>query len=139
MYFAAYLHKDVDSAYGVTLPDFPGCFSAADDLADIPRAVQEAIELHFEGEEMVVPTPSAPEQWSGDERFQRGYWMLVDIDMSRLSVRAVRVNISLPAQLVHRIDDFARARHLSRSAFLASAALKEMGAAVLPGVASSQR
>jgi len=126
MLYPVYIHKDADSAYGVSFPDFPGCFSAADDMADLPRMAQEAIEVHFDGEDLPIPVPSAPEDWQADERFQGGYWMLLDIDLSRISTRAVRVNISLPESLVARIDDYAKARHLSRSAFLALAAQHEM-------------
>lgn len=39
-----YIHKDADTAYGVTFPDFPGCFSAADEMADLPRMAQEAVD-----------------------------------------------------------------------------------------------
>lgn len=127
MLYPAYVHKDADSSYGVTFPDFPGCFSAADELAGLPRAAQEAVEVHFDGEDLPIPKPSAPEKWSADERFQDGYWLLVDIDLSKVSSKAVRVNISLPEDLVHQIDDFAKARHMSRSAFLAAAAKHEMG------------
>ncbi|MGC3875333.1 type II toxin-antitoxin system HicB family antitoxin [Halomonas sp. GXIMD04776] len=126
MLYPVYVHKDADSAYGVTFPDFPGCFSAADELADLPRMVQEAVEVYFEGEEMAIPAPSAPEDWQDDERFQGGYWMLLDLDLSRISTRAVRVNVSLPECLVARIDEAAEARHLSRSAFLALAAQHEI-------------
>ncbi len=28
--FAAVIHKDEESGYGVTVPDLPGCFSAGD-------------------------------------------------------------------------------------------------------------
>ena len=126
MLYPAYIHKDEHSAYGVTFPDFPGCFSAADALADLPRLAQEAVELHFEGEELPIPEPSAPEAWAGDERFEGGYWMLVNVDLSRVNSKAVRLNISLPERLVLRIDAAARARRLSRSAFLAKAAEREM-------------
>jgi hypothetical protein len=40
--------------------------------------------------------------------------------------KAVRINISLPEALVHDIDIYARARGMSRSAFLALAAEHEM-------------
>lgn len=126
MLYPVYVHKDADSAYGITFPDFPGCFSAADELTDLPRMAQEAVEVYFEGEKMAIPEPSAPEEWQDDERFQGGYWMLLDIDLSRISTRAVRVNVSLPECLVARIDEAAEARHLSRSAFLALAAQHEM-------------
>lgn len=52
--------------------------------------------------------------------------MTVDIDLPKVSTKAVRLNISLPENLVHRIDEEAKARHLSRSAFLAMAAEREM-------------
>ena len=58
MIYPVYVHKDPDTAYGVTIPDFLGCFSAADELEDLPRMIQEAIEVHFEGEEGDIPTPS---------------------------------------------------------------------------------
>lgn len=126
MLYPVYVHKDPDSAYGLTFPDFPGCFSAADEMKDLPRMAQEAVEVHFDGEDMPISGPSVPEDWQNDERFQEGYWMLVDIDLSKISTRAVRVNISLPESLVAKIDDAAKARHLSRSAFLAMAAQHEM-------------
>lgn len=126
MLYPVYVHKVADSAYGITFPDFPGCFSAADEIADLPRMAQEAVEVHFEGEDTAIPAPSFPEDWHHDERFQDGYWMLLDIDLSRISTRAIRVNVSLPEWLVARIDEAAGARHLSRSAFLALAAQHEM-------------
>lgn len=126
MLYPAYIHKDEHSAYGVSFPDFPGCFSGADELADLPRLAQEAVELHFEGEELPIPKPSAPEAWAGDERFEGGYWMLVDIDLSKVNSKAVRLNISMPERLVVQIDAAAKARRLTRSAFLAKAAEREM-------------
>ena len=53
--FIALVHKDPDSAYGVEFPDAPGCFSAADELADLQPNATEALSLYFEGEE--VPEP----------------------------------------------------------------------------------
>jgi len=126
MYYPAYIHKDDESAYGVTFPDFPGCFSAADNFADLPRLAQEAVEVHFEGESFDIPKPSTPEDWADDDRFTGGYWMLVDIDLSKVSTKSVRLNISLPENLVQRIDAAARRRGQSRSAFLANAAEHEM-------------
>jgi predicted RNase H-like HicB family nuclease len=126
MLYPIYVHKDADSAYGAIFPDFPGCFAGADELQELPAAAQEAVEAHFYGEAEPVPCPSAPEVWKGDRQFQGGYWMLVDIDLSRVNNKAVRLNISLPQSLVSRIDVMARARRLSRSAFLALAAEREM-------------
>lgn len=126
MLYPLYVHKDEGSAYGMTFPDFPGCFSAADEPGDIPRMAQEAVEVYFEGEDLGMAGPSAPEQWLDDERFQGGFWMLVDIDLSKIQSKPVRLNISLPEYLVHQIDAYAKAHHQSRSGFLALAAQEAM-------------
>jgi predicted RNase H-like HicB family nuclease len=126
MLYPVYVHKDEGSAYGLTFPDLPGCFSAADELADLPGMAQEAVEVYFEGEDMEIPVPSAPEQWIADKRFRGGYWMLVEIDLAKIHSRPVRLNVSLPEYLVTRIDNYAKAHHLSRSGFLAKAAEREM-------------
>src|SRR5919106_5591722 len=76
MLYPVYVHKDSESAYGVTFPDFPGCFSAADDLEELPRLAQEAIEVHFEGEDVEIPPPTALEKLAADPAYQeeRGSW-----------------------------------------------------------------
>lgn len=89
MLYPVYVYKDQDSAYGLTFPDFEGCFSAADDMQDIQRMAQEAVEVYFDGEDAPLPEPSSPEQWAGDERFEGGYWLLVDIDTSKVNSKSV--------------------------------------------------
>src|SRR5574344_1825337 len=99
-----YVHKDENSAYGLTFPDFDVCFSAADEMQDIQRMAQEAVEVHFDGEDIPLPEPSSPEQWLGDERFEGGFWLLVDIDTTKVNTKSIRINISMPEALVKRID-----------------------------------
>jgi len=125
MLYPAYVHHDEGSAYGLTFPDFPGCHAAADAQDDILAAAQEAVEAHFYGESD-IPAASELAAWGTHPDYQDGFWMLVDIDLSKVSTKAIRLNISLPENLVHKIDAAASAQHLSRSAFLAKAALKEL-------------
>ena len=122
MLYPVYVHKDQDSAYGLTFPDFDGCFSAADDMQDVARMAQEAVEVYFDGEDLELPEPSSPEQWANDDRFVDGYMLLVDIENSKINSKSVRINISMPEALVKRIDAVAKKQHLSRSAFLAKSA-----------------
>ena len=123
MLYPVYVHPgDESHAHGVTFPDFHGCFSAADDWADLPRLIQEAVEVYFEGETGEIPPPTPLEVLARDPAYVGGTWLLVDIDLERVNPRRVRLNVSLPAALVARIDRYAAAHHLSRSGFLAQAA-----------------
>lgn len=123
MIYPVYVHLgDENHAHGVTFPDFPGCFSAADDWADLPRLIQEAVEVYFEGETDDVPPPTPLEVLARDPAYTGGTWLLADIDLERINPRRVRLNVSLPASLVARIDRYAATHHLSRSGFLAQAA-----------------
>jgi hypothetical protein len=89
------------------------------------NAAQEAVEAHFYGESD-IPLSSELSEWYANPEYQDGFWMLVDIDLTKVSTKAIRLNISLPENLVHKIDTAASAQHLSRSAFLAKAAMKEL-------------
>lgn len=127
MLYPVYVHTgDADHAHGVTFPDFPGCFAAADHWDDLPAAIQEAVQAHFYGEPESVPAPTPLEQLAGDARFQGGVWLLAEVDLNRIDARPVRLNISLPAHLVQRIDAWANAHHMTRSGFLGQAALQAM-------------
>jgi len=114
---------DETHAYGVVLPDFPGCFSAADDAADLPAKVQEAVEVYFDGEGLPLPPPSDLAALRQRPEFTYdGVWMLFDIDTSRLSTRARRFNATLPENLLAAIDSHVAEHGGSRSGFLAEAA-----------------
>lgn len=126
MLYPLYVHHEEGSAWGGEFPDIPGCFTAADDLADLPRMAQEAVEAHFHGEALSIPEPSSIEQWVNDASYTNGVWMLVEIDLAKVNTKPIRLNISLPANLVQRIDRAAEAAHMSRSGFLAKAAQQAM-------------
>lgn len=90
MLYPVYVHLgDADHAHGVTIPDFPGCFSAADDWQDLPRMIQEAVEVYFEGEDLEIPEPTPLEELAKRPEYEGGAWMMVDIDRSRVRPRAV--------------------------------------------------
>ncbi|MGS1029429.1 type II toxin-antitoxin system HicB family antitoxin [Burkholderia glumae] len=129
MLYPLYVHVGDDKhAHGVTFPDFPGCHAAADSWDELPAAVQEAAQAHFEGDDSPIPVPSALEDLTRDPEYTGGVWMIFDIDLSKINTKAVRFNVSMSERLLQKIDAKARARKLSRSAFLAIAAEHEMEA-----------
>jgi len=126
MLYPVYIHKDDGCAWGAMVPDMPGVVTAADTLDELPIMVQEAVELMYEDAPHSIPAASSLDRYRHDAEFQGGVWMLLDINLSRVKVPSVRLNISLPEPLLQRIDAAAQRRGQSRSAFLAQAALHEM-------------
>lgn len=62
MRYAALLHKDEHSSYGVSFPDLPGCFSGGETEEEAMRNAAEALALHVEalqGEGRELPAPSS--------------------------------------------------------------------------------
>lgn len=127
MLYPVYIHIGDDThAHGVSFPDFKGCFSAADTWEELPVQIQKTVETHFmDGEAM--PTLSKIEHLSTQTEYQNGVWMLANIDLSELNTKSKRLNISLPAKVVADIDDNAKRHHMSHSAFITKAAMREMG------------
>lgn len=41
--------------HSLYIPDIPGCVGTLDDWKKLPHAIQEAVELHFEGEDLEIP------------------------------------------------------------------------------------
>ena len=92
MLYPVYIHVgDAEHAHGVTIPDFPGCFSAADDWQDLPRMIQEAIELWCEGQNLELPKPSALDELVKNTDYADGVWLLIDVDISKLDTKPVRL------------------------------------------------
>ncbi len=83
---------------------------------------QEAVECHRSDEKLPIPPPSALGTLAADPRYEGGDWTLVNLDLTRIDPGPKLVNISLPGSLLTQIDEYAQARHLSRSGFFAKAA-----------------
>lgn len=128
MYFPAAVFTEEHKAYGVALPDIPGCNTAGDSLEEALANVQEAVELACE-ELDAPPAPGRIEVHAADPGYAGAVWVMVNVELGFLDRRTVRVNITLPAGTLAEIDRAARGRGLSRSAFLAQAARREMARA----------
>lgn len=123
MDYIALLHKDADSDFGVSFPDFPGCVTAGSTLDEARRMAAEALAGHIEtmaeyGDAM--PAPSTLDDLARDpEVLKDAIAFLVSVAPP---ARSVRINITLREDQLSDIDAAARRAGLSRSAFLAVAA-----------------
>ena len=60
-YYIGLIHKDADSDYGVSFPDFPGVATAGTNLDDAQAMAEEALALHVDGlveDGEALPEPS---------------------------------------------------------------------------------
>lgn len=114
------------TAWGVVVPDLPGCFSAGDTIDEAVENVREAIELYCEvlaedGKEIPPAQPLSVHQ--GNSAYKGWVWAIVDVPVEKLFGPAEKINITVPAVLLARIDAFAREHQEARSAFLVRAAM----------------
>lgn len=49
MQYLAIIHKEPDSDYGVSFPDFPGCITAGSTLEEASEMGREALAFHVRG------------------------------------------------------------------------------------------
>jgi predicted RNase H-like HicB family nuclease/predicted DNA-binding protein len=125
-YSVAIEKGDERHAYGVIVPDLPGCFSAGDTFEQALDNAQEAIELHIEalldsGEPLPMPRPLDAHVRNKD--YARMVWAFVDVPVEALDDSVERVNLSLPRRVLRRIDAEADRRGRTRSSYMAEAAL----------------
>jgi predicted RNase H-like HicB family nuclease len=124
------IHKDADSDFGVSFPDFPGVVTAGTTLDDARIMAEEALALHIEGlveDGEAIPEPSGLEEIMSDPDNRSGVAILVS--MKSAQPKAVRVNVTLPGDVLEQIDKYAEAHGYTRSGLLTQAAKKLMAEA----------
>jgi predicted RNase H-like HicB family nuclease len=124
------IHKDADSDFGVSFPDFPGVVTAGTTLDDARAMAEEALALHIEGmveDGEAIPEPSALEEVMSDPESRSGVAVLIAV--KNVQPRAVRVNVTLPGDVLEQIDKYAEAHGYTRSGLLTQAAKKLMSEA----------
>lgn len=119
------IHKDAESDYGVSFPDFPGVATAGTTLDDARNMAEEALALHIEGlvkDGEAIPEPSSLAEVMSDPENKDGVAILVAVRTE--ARRAVRVNVTLPEDVLEQIDRYAESHGFTRSGFIAQAAKK---------------
>lgn len=131
MRFIAFVHKEPDSCYGVSFPDVPGCTSAGDTLDEALANAIDALSGHIrlmEADGDAVPTPRTLEEiYAYPELKQDSEGAIISaVPLVRDRGSTTRINVSLDLGLLEAIDGLAKQRSQTRSAFLASAARREL-------------
>jgi predicted RNase H-like HicB family nuclease len=122
--YIAIVHKDPRSDFGVSFPDFPGCITAGSTIDEAKDMAHDALSLHIKGmleDSENIPTPSKLEDIMDDPQYSDAVVILV-VSVSEAKPRSVRVNITVPEDMLRKIDNVAKKRGMSRSSFLVHAA-----------------
>src|SRR5947207_4659052 len=121
------IHKEPGSDYGVSFPDFPGCVTAGATLDEARTMAEEALELHIEGlteDGEAIPEPASLEEIMGDPENRDAVAILVPARGK--APKTVRVNITLPEDVLAEIDRYAESHGFTRSGFLTQAAKRAL-------------
>jgi predicted RNase H-like HicB family nuclease len=123
MEYIAYLHKEADSDYGVSFPDFPGCVTAGESLEEARRMAAEALAFHIAGmreDGDAIPEPSTLDELRRDPAMKGAVAFLVAVAEPE---KTVRFNVTARESQLAEIDRRAAEVKLTRSAFLVRRAL----------------
>jgi predicted RNase H-like HicB family nuclease len=124
MDYIAYLHKDRDSDFGVSFPDFPGCIAAGKTLEEARVMAVEALAIHIAGmveDDEAIPEASTLDSLAGDEAMEGAVAFLVHVEPQ--TSRTVRVNITAREKQIEEIDRLAEVAGMTRSAYMVQSAL----------------
>lgn len=120
MDYIAIIHKDENSDFGVSFPDFPGCITAGHTVDEAKDEAKAALELHIAGmleDGEKIPSPSNLETVMEEANNRNGVAFLVNVTAPD---KTVRINITVRERDLSMIDQNARAAHMSRSEYLVS-------------------
>jgi len=116
------------TAFGVVVPDLPGCFSAGDSLDEAIVGAEEAaaawIDAALDAGD-AIPGPSELEAVRRNPDFAGWIFGVLALDPALLDDTVERVNITLPRRVLKRLDALARAAGESRSGYIAHLTLEE--------------
>lgn len=124
--YIALLRKERKSDYSVDFPDFPGCITAGKTLEEARRFAAEALALHIEGMEAdgdTIPAPSVLDTVLLAKEHRDAVPFLVEVEPGSA---IQRLNITMPSRVLRAVDAYAKEVGMTRSAFLAHAATREL-------------
>ena len=122
------------AVWGIRIPDVPGCHGGGETpeaaLADAISALRE-VAAHYVDNSIAIPTPRGLDEVRRDREaaFDPRSETIVMVPLLLDKGRSVKANVSLDAGTLEAIDEEAERRGLTRSKFLASAALDKIGRA----------
>ena len=120
------------TAFGVIVPDLPGCFSAGDTLDEAMAGAEEAAAAWIDATldaGGAIPAASRLDVVQVNPDYAGWAFGVITLDPALFDDTTERVNLTLPRRVLSRLDALAKAAGESRSGFVAQLTLEERRAA----------
>jgi len=128
--YLAVVQKGPRSGFAVSFPDFPSCTTAGRTIEDTKKKAHDVLGRHIralleKGDK--IPSPSKLEDIISVPGYSDAATIfVVTAAEAKPRVRSIRINITVPEDVLGKIDIVAQKRGMSRSAFLVHAAQNAM-------------
>jgi predicted RNase H-like HicB family nuclease len=117
---------DAAHAFGVAVPDLPGCFSAGDTLdealANAENAILGWMETALDRDIGIPPASSLDALRETYPEYRDWIWALAAVDPAALDNTLEQADIVLPRRVLRHLDARAKAAGESRSGYVAKLA-----------------
>ncbi|HQT86881.1 MAG: hypothetical protein B7Z58_04840 [Acidiphilium sp. 37-64-53] len=116
------------TAFGIAIPDLPGCFSAGDTLDEALTAAEQAAAAWIDATLDAggpIPKPTSLDAIRTNPDYAGWSFGIITIDPALLDDTITRVNITLPRRILKRLDALAAAAGETRSGFIAHLTLED--------------
>jgi predicted RNase H-like HicB family nuclease len=128
MQYPIYVRREADTGFRASFPDFPRAHVRGDSFDELKCNAQEVVERMYDRSEQLIPIPtcSTSALHALDMDDGEGIWMFIDIDLARVTSKAVGLQFIVLESLLQQVDAAAKKRHMTRSAFFTLATLHEL-------------
>lgn len=121
--YVALISKEPNTEYWVDFPDFPGCVSAGKSMKAAVENAHEALAMHAalmakDGDRLPDPTPMEKIMVDPDNKGAIPFL----VALSSPKPKALKINITIPENVMDEIDSITWKTGESRSGFLTQAA-----------------
>ena len=128
MQYPLYVHRNGNTGFRASFPDFPTADASGDSFDELTRNAQATVEAMYDRSEQLIaaPTCSTSELQALQMDDGNGIWVFVDIDLARVTSKSVAIQFNLLESLLQQVDARSKKRGMTRSAFLTLALVDEL-------------
>jgi predicted RNase H-like HicB family nuclease len=96
MQYPLYVQRDSHTGFRACFPDFPNADASGDSFDELKRNAQAVVELMYDHSEQLIPAPTCntSELHTLDMDDGEGIWMFVDINLARVTSKAVGLQLT---------------------------------------------